>query len=118
MFLGKVIGNVVSTIKHKDFAGFKLLLVQPIQPDGAPWQDALICIDNVDAGEGETVLYVDEGNSARQLLNLEPNGPVRPVIVGIVDEILWEDSAGATHARMPAHEGLSTREHPGNDISA
>lgn len=101
MFLGKVIGNVVSTIKHKDFVGFKLLLVQPIQPDGSPWQDPLICIDSVDAGEGETVLYVDEGNSARQLLNLEPNGPVRPVIVGIVDEIQWQDNVGTTHSRMP-----------------
>jgi len=104
LFLGKVIGNIVSTIKHKDYAGFKLLLVQPIQPDGKPWQDPLICIDIVDAGVGETVLYVDEGNSARQLLNLEPNGPVRPVIVVIVDEIQWQDKEGNLQSRMPSHE--------------
>jgi ethanolamine utilization protein EutN len=104
VFLGKVIGNIVSTIKHKDFVGFKLMLVQPIQPDGSPWQDPLICIDIVGAGEGETVLYVDEGNSARQLLNLEPNGPVRPVIVGIVDEIQWRDEQGTLESRMPARQ--------------
>ena len=104
MFLGKVIGNIVSTIKHKDFQGFKLLLVQPIQPEGTPWQDPLICIDIVDAGVGETVLYVDEGNSARQLLDLEPNGPVRPVIVGIVDEIQWQDAEGESRSRMPQVE--------------
>lgn len=104
MLLGKVIGNIVSTIKLKDYQGFKLLLVQPIQPEGTAWQDPLICIDIVDAGVGETVLYVDEGNSARQLLNLEPNGAVRPVIVGIVDEIQWQDSDGNMRSRMPPHE--------------
>jgi len=104
LFLGKVIGNIVSTIKLKDFAGFKLLLVQPIRPEGTPWQDPLICIDIVDAGVGETVLYVDEGNTARQLLNLEPSGAVRAVIVGIVDEIQWQDGEGTLLSRMPPHE--------------
>ena len=104
MFLGKVIGNIVSTIKLKDYQGFKLMLVQPIYPEGTPHQDPLICIDIVGAGEGETVLYLDEGNSARQLLNLEPNGAVRPVIVGIVDEIQWEGSDGKVLSRMPHHK--------------
>ena len=104
MYLGKVIGNIVSTIKLEDFRARKLLLVQPIQPEGTPWQDPLICIDIVDAGLGETVLYVDEGNSARQLLDLEPSGAVRAVIVGIVDEIQWQDSAGSAHTRLPAQE--------------
>ena len=105
MFLGKVIGNIVSTIKLRDFQGFKLLLVQPVQPEGTPWKDPLICIDSVDAGVGETVLYVDEGNSARQLLNLEPNGAVRAVVVGIVDEIEWQDGEGLPqHCRMPPRE--------------
>lgn len=103
MLLGKVIGNIVSTIKLKDYQGFKLMLVQPIWPEGTPYQDPLICIDIVGAGEGETVLYIDEGNSARQLLNLEPNGAVRPVIVGIVDEIQWQDSEGGMQSRMPHH---------------
>jgi len=103
LLLGKVIGNIVSTIKLKDYQGFKLMLVQPIRPEGTPYQDPLICIDIVGAGEGETVLYLDEGNSARQLLDLEPNGAVRPVIVGIVDEIQWEDEAGKTQSRMPHH---------------
>ncbi len=38
------------------------------------------------AGPGETVLVLDEGNGARQVLNW-PDGAVRAVIVGIVDEI-------------------------------
>ena len=104
MFLGKVIGNIVSTIKLKDYKGFKLLLVQPIRPEGKPWEDPLICIDTVDAGVGETVLYIDEGNSARQLLNLEPNGAVRAVIVGVIDEVQWQDSKGKSQFRMPPRD--------------
>ena len=86
MFIGEVIGNIVSTIKHDNFHGRKLMLVQPLTPEGRPWKDPLIAIDIVGAGPGERVLYVDEGNSARQLLGLEP-GAVRAVIVGIIDEI-------------------------------
>jgi len=104
LFLGKVIGNIVSTIKIKDYQGFKLLLVQPIQPEGTPWKDPLICIDIVDAGVGETVLYLDEGSSARQLLGLEPVGAVRAVVVGIVDEIQWQDDEGELQSRMPHRE--------------
>ena len=104
MFLGKVIGNIVSTIKLRDFEGYKLLLVQPVYPEGQPWKDPLVAIDIVDAGVGETVLYVDEGNSARQLLNLDIDGSVRAVIVGIVDEIQWQDEEGRMQSRMPPHE--------------
>ena len=44
------------------------------------------------AGPGDIVLVNDEGNGARQLLDAEPYGPVRAVIVGIVDDI---DLSGA-----------------------
>lgn len=43
-------------------------------------------MDSVGAGAGETVLILDEGNSARQVLAF-PEGPVRAVIVGIVDHL-------------------------------
>ena len=89
MFIGQVIGNVVSTVKHGNYQGRKLMLVQPLQPDGTPWKEPLICIDIVGAGPGERVLYVDEGNSARQFLGLDP-GAVRAVIVGIIDEVQLE----------------------------
>jgi ethanolamine utilization protein EutN len=108
LFLGKVIGNIVSTVKIKDYEGFKLLLVQPIQPEGSRWKDPLICIDIVDSGVGETVLYVDEGNSARQLLGLEPVGAVRAVIVGIVDEIQWQDAEGRLQSRSLGASGTAT----------
>jgi len=54
--------------------------------DGNPEGDYLIAVDVVDAGVGETVLLIDEGNSARQIVGLDP-APIRAVVVGIVDEI-------------------------------
>ncbi|HNR95978.1 MAG: Ethanolamine utilization protein EutN [Chloroflexi bacterium ADurb.Bin180] len=101
MYLGKVVGNLVSVIKHKDYVGLKLLVVQPIHPDGRSWSDPLICVDMVDSGIGDTVLYLDEGNSARQLLELGPDSPVRPVIVGVLDELRWRDDAGVLQQRYP-----------------
>ena len=44
-------------------------------------------IGNGLSNEGDTVLLIDEGNSARQVLKLGPNGTVRAVCVGFIDEI-------------------------------
>ena len=46
----------------------------------------LICVDSVEAGPGDTVLILDEGNGARQVVG-DPNGPIRAVVVGIVDAL-------------------------------
>ena len=87
MYIGRVFGNVVATIKHPFFDGHKLMLVERLQPQGGAEARYDIAVDLVQAGPGDTVLVLDEGSSARQLLNAEPNGPVRAVIVGIVDDI-------------------------------
>ena len=51
----------------------------------------LIAIDGgVGVGVGERVLVIDEGNSARQVVNDE-RAPVRSIIVGIVDLVSNED---------------------------
>lgn len=86
MILGRVSGSLYSTINHKYFDGKRILLVDLITPDGKKTGDYLIAIDTVGAGAGEKVLIIDEGNSARQILDSE-EGPVRSVIVGIVDEV-------------------------------
>lgn len=87
MMLGRVTGTVVSTVQHPFYAGRKQLMVRAVTPDGAFDGDKyVVAVDLVGAGVGETVLVEDEGNSARQLLG-SANGPVRSVIVGIVDEV-------------------------------
>ena len=86
MILGRVIGTVVSTIQHPSLDGQRLLLVERLGIDGRPGGGTVIAIDSVDAGIGETVIVVDEGNSARLVLG-NKDAPARTVIVGVVDSI-------------------------------
>jgi ethanolamine utilization protein EutN len=85
MKIGRVSGNVVSTVNHPFYDGKRLMICDLIDPDGAE-DGYTIAVDTVGAGVGETVLINDEGNSARQIFGLT-TGPVRAVIVGIVDSI-------------------------------
>ena len=86
MIIGKVIGDIYSTINHPFFNGKKLLVVEKITPEGKPAGDYIIAVDSVGAGVGEQVLVVDEGNSARQIIG-STAAPLRSIIVGIIDEI-------------------------------
>jgi microcompartment protein CcmK/EutM len=86
MYIGQVIGTVVATIKHEAFAGRKLLVVDRLSTAGEATGAYDICVDVVQAGVGDRVLVIDEGNGARQILNREI-APVRAVIVGIVDDV-------------------------------
>jgi microcompartment protein CcmK/EutM len=85
MQVGRVVGEVVATIKHRELAGQKLLLVQPVTSDGKRTGRVSIAVDSVQAGPGDLVLVADEGNSAAQVLRRR-RGMVRTVIVGVVDE--------------------------------
>jgi hypothetical protein len=57
----------------------------------------MIAVDSVGAGAGETVLLLDEGNSARQVLGA-PGAPIRTVVVGIVDAVTGESPVTNEHA--------------------
>lgn len=86
MILGKVCGTIHSTINHEFYDGKRLLLVDKLDAYLKPTGNYLICIDSVDAGVGETVLMLDEGNGARQIMG-DPKAPLRSIIVGIIDEV-------------------------------
>jgi ethanolamine utilization protein EutN len=86
MYIGKVIGTVVATIKIDHLHQRKLLIVDQLDLHGEETGEYDIAVDTVQAGPGDTVLVIDEGNGARQVLDLDP-GAVRAVIVGIVDEV-------------------------------
>jgi microcompartment protein CcmK/EutM len=87
MYIGRVVGSVVSTVKISHLEGRRLLLVDHLDLEGRPDGDYDIAVDVVQAGPGDTVLVIDEGNGARQVLGIDP-GAVRAVIVGVVDEIV------------------------------
>jgi len=79
--VAKVVGTVVSTVNIPLLDEHRLLLCDL---DGGGYT---IAVDVVDAGVGETVLILDEGNSARQIFGRDW-GAIRAVIVGIVDQLV------------------------------
>ncbi|MBT8145083.1 MAG: EutN/CcmL family microcompartment protein [Gammaproteobacteria bacterium] len=86
MILGRVIGSVVSTIHHRVVENKKLLVAERLDATGKPTGGYLIALDAIGAGQHETVLILDEGNGARQILD-DSTAPVRSIVVGIVDEV-------------------------------
>ncbi len=87
MFLAKVKGNIVSTHKNRYLKGHKLLLVHPINLNYEfIGNKDFIAIDLIDAGIGDTVIVVQEGDAVQQVLG-HTNTPVNTMIIGIVDNI-------------------------------
>ncbi len=107
MILGRVCGTVVCTVQLAFYQGRKQLIVRKVKPDGS-WdgQDYRVAVDKVEAGMGDLVLMIDEGNSARQLLDAAPHGPVRSVIVGIVDEATHTEGIEADPAEIGEPSGF------------
>jgi len=91
MILGRITGSVVSTIHHPIVEGRKLLLAERLDASGSPMGGYVIAMDAIGAGFGETVLILDEGNGARQILD-DVDAPVRSIVVGIVDAVELESS--------------------------
>lgn len=92
MRIGRVVGTVVSTINATAFDGRRLLVCDLLDVSGEPDGSYLICVDTVGSGAGETVLVLDEGNSARQVVGM-PEAPIRAVVVGIVDELVVDGAS-------------------------
>jgi microcompartment protein CcmK/EutM len=100
MMLAKVIGTVVCTVKYPTLDGRKLLLLQPVNKDGAPRGKTLVGLDAVGAGVGETV-YWCRGREAALAFDHEVVSDCS--IVGIVDEITArEENSSASSASGPA----------------
>ena len=86
MKIGRVVGTVVSTISAPVFEGRSLLLCDLLDASGSPDRELSDLRRHRRLGAGETVLIVDEDNSARQVIGV-PDAPVRAVVVGIVDQL-------------------------------
>ena len=86
MFIGQVTGEIVATIQHSDYENRRLLVVDRLNESGSPTGGYLIAVAAVDAGIGDRVLVLDEGNGARQILR-SSTAAIRSVVVGIVDSI-------------------------------
>lgn len=85
MRLGVVRATVTATVKHPVYEGRTLMLVELCRPDRSPTGVEVLAVDTVQAGIGDFVLVLKEGNSAAAILGVQ--GPaLQELIVGIVDD--------------------------------
>ncbi len=84
MTLCKVIGTLVATQKNEHLRQQKILIVQPVDLDGRFIGRDILALDSVDAGVGDRVLIIQEGQGAAQVLN-NKKVPVHSVVVAVVD---------------------------------
>jgi microcompartment protein CcmK/EutM len=87
MLLCKVIGNVVSTIKMYGYESKKIFIVQPVDKNNSSIGKSFLAVDTIQAGIGDRVLVLEEGGSARMIMEEPEALTVKSVIVGIVDEV-------------------------------
>ena len=86
MLLGRVIGTVVPAILVDELSNTPLLWVQPLNREGQPDGEPLVCADGTGmAGPGQMIYWVASREAA---LTLDPwFVPVDDAIVGLVDEV-------------------------------
>lgn len=92
MFVGKVIGTVICTVKHEAYDQKRILIVQPLDCEGRPGATKLapygytVAVDYVGAGLGDLVLWGGAPGVARDVFQMD-KAPIRDLIMGIVDRV-------------------------------
>jgi ethanolamine utilization protein EutN len=84
MQLAKVVGRATATVKHETLAGWKLLLVQPLDAQGGADGDPQLAIDSLGSRKNDTVMLTTDGAAVRDLVGKE-NTPIRWAVIGIAD---------------------------------
>jgi ethanolamine utilization protein EutN len=87
LILARVLGNVVATQKNERYASARVMLCQPVTPEGEEWGATLLALDSVDAGEGDIVIIVQEGWGASTAATGEQGAAIDSAIVGVVDQV-------------------------------
>ena len=87
MMIARVKGSVVSSFKHRDYESKNVFVIQPLDPDLNPVGKSLLAVDGAKAGVGDIVLIVDEGGSAKIVLEDSNLTAIRCVIAGIIDSV-------------------------------
>ena len=106
MFIGQVVGTVVSTVKDPKVVGLKLQIVQELDERRRPRDKYVVAADTVGAGPGDLVLFA-QGSSARQTTETDGR-PIDAAIFAVVDswdvdgEIVYRKEGLEAIGREPA----------------
>ncbi len=82
MYLARVMGPVVCTVKHPAYDGKRMLLISQL---GGGEDDYEIAVDYVGAGAGDTVIAGGAPGVAQSVFHLD-KAPIKILIMGIVDK--------------------------------
>jgi ethanolamine utilization protein EutN len=85
MFLGRILGSVVATVKAPNLRGVPLLVMQPVDEELQPVGEPIVVADSIGVGRGEIVYW--EGGREAPLALEESFAPVDATVVGIVDSL-------------------------------
>ncbi len=105
MFLADVVGTVVTPVQIPELDGEILLILRPVLPDGTPTSKTRIAVDRAQAGVGDRVIVLDEGNGGRQIVG-NPRAAIKTVVVGVVDYIEQGDKLTYDHRTAPTPSPL------------
>lgn len=90
MYLARVVGRVVSTIKQDSLASVTLQWIQPLEASGKSVGSPIVAVDRIGAGPGEVVVYVTSREAALTL-----GEPLSAVDAGIVAKVDWCNVRGS-----------------------
>jgi microcompartment protein CcmK/EutM len=85
MFLARIEGTVVGTVKHATLAGCRFLLASRLEHDGSAAEEPIVIIDWIGAAKGSIALVSTDGDIAR--VRLGNTTPARMVVAGVVDSV-------------------------------
>ena len=97
MQIARVVGRLVATVKQDTLSAVALQWIQPVTAAGRSSGKALVAVDRIGVGPGETVYYITSREAALTLDN-----PFAAVDAGIVGRVDWLNVDGARVA--PAGE--------------
>lgn len=85
MQLGRVLGNLISTVKHESFQGERILVVQLEGVGGRPDGEPVLAIDRLGAGRGDRVLLTNDGRILQEMIGR--NTPGRWSVLALPDDV-------------------------------
>ena len=83
MFLARIDGTLVATVKHPTLTGCRFLVARCLEPDGSLGDEPNVVVDWHGAAVGSTVIVSTDGDIARERFG--NTTPARMVVAGLVD---------------------------------
>lgn len=84
MYLGRVIGHATATVKHDTLAGWRFVVVEPLDAGGQPDASPLVAIDRLGCRRGDRVVLTSDGGGVRRMVGANTT-PARWAVIGIAD---------------------------------